>query len=210
MNTKSSSTRDEIIKMLKLQKKLTVTDIANQLQITEMAVRRHLNTLERDQFVASTLHRQAMGRPTNVYRLTDKGEELFPRNYRSMTLEFLEDMEDLAGKAMVEELFQRRKERLTNNYMQRMEGKTFHEKVQELVSIQNENGYMVQVERVGEDSYQLKEFNCPISKVAEKYHIACDCELQLFRDILGKADVECRTCMTAGGDVCDYRITKVE
>ena len=64
--TRSSSTRNEILNMLK-HGSLTVSEMAGKLQITEMAVRRHLSTLERDNFIASKMLRQAMGRPTNVY-----------------------------------------------------------------------------------------------------------------------------------------------
>ena len=44
---------------------LSVGDMAKQLGITEMAVRRHLNNMERDGLVETTLVRQPMGRPSN-------------------------------------------------------------------------------------------------------------------------------------------------
>ncbi len=85
---KTSSTKEQILKMLKVQKRLTVGEMAEQLQITEMAVRRHLSALEREELVESTLVRQPMGRPTNVYQLSVKGHQRFPRHYQQTMLDF--------------------------------------------------------------------------------------------------------------------------
>lgn len=204
----SSSTRDEILKMLKLQKRMTVTEMANHLQITEMAVRRHLNTLEKDQYVDTILVRQAMGRPITVYQLSELGEELFPRNYKNIMIDFMDDIEEISGKAVVDELFKRRKERLKEAYQQRMESKSFELRIEELVRIQNENGYMVSLEKKDDGSYYLKEHNCPIAHVAGKFETACHCELELFQEILETDNIERHACLGHGDDCCQYHIKK--
>lgn len=211
MQTNSSTTtRDEILKMLKVQKRMTVTEMANQLKITEMAVRRHLNTLEKDRYVETILVRQAMGRPLNIYQLSEAGNELFPRNYKNVMLDFMADIEDISGKEVVDQLFERRKERMKDKYLQRMENKTFEQKIEELVKIQNENGYMVSIEQEKDGSFQLKEFNCPIAQVADKFDSACHRELDLFREVLGTVNVERHTCLGSGDDCCNYHIKKSE
>ncbi|WP_017756307.1 helix-turn-helix transcriptional regulator [Calidifontibacillus oryziterrae] len=208
MQTKTASTRDEILKMLKYQKRMTVTEMANQLHITEMAVRRHLNTLEKDRYVETILVRQAMGRPLNIYQLTSDGEELFPRNYKNVFLDFMDDIEDIGGKEVVDQLFERRKERIKDKLLQRMENKNFEEKIEELVRIQNENGYMVSVEKEKDGSYEFKEFNCPIAQVADRFEKACSCELELFREVLETATVERHECLGSGDNCCHYHIKK--
>lgn len=210
MQSNSLSTRDEILHMLKIQKKLTVTEMAKQLGITEMAVRRHLNTLERDQYVETNLVRQAMGRPINVYQLTTKGEELFPRNYKKMALDFINDIKEIAGVELVDQLFETRQERLKQQYLKRLENKCFDEKVLELAKLQNENGYMVDLEKQEDGSYILKEYNCPISELAKDYHKACKCELDLFRSVLGTKKVISHGCMAHGDDYCNYEIRRPE
>ena len=77
MTVSIGSTREEILALLKQSPNLSVGDIAQKLGITEMAVRRHLNNLERDQLLSSHLVRQAMGRPSRVYYLTEKADEFF-------------------------------------------------------------------------------------------------------------------------------------
>ncbi|MCQ6267982.1 transcriptional regulator [Fictibacillus sp. WQ 8-8] len=204
----NTSTRSEIIHMLKRYRKLTVTEMASRLGITEMAVRRHLNTLERDRLVETTLVRQAMGRPLNVYQLSEAADEQFPRNYSGLTVEFMRDIQEIAGEKAVHELFVRRENRLNDKYKKRMENKSFEQKVAELADIQNEAGYMVEWEKTEDGQYELKEFNCPIAKVANEYQNACSCELSLFQRMLGTDHVERTECLAKGGSYCKYLISE--
>ncbi|MGO4888926.1 helix-turn-helix transcriptional regulator [Anaerobacillus sp. MEB173] len=209
MSKQTTSTRDEILGLLKMNKQMTVAEMAENLGITEMAIRRHLNSLERDHVVETTLVRQAMGRPSNVYSLSKKGEELFPRNYATLTVDFLKDIEELNGPEMVEALFERRKERFKEQYSKRIENKSFEEKIEELAKIQNEHGYMVEWEKEEDGTYIFKEYNCPISQIAEEYPVACKCELSLFREMLGTDEIECSSSLAIGdGPNCFYRIKK--
>ena len=59
-----------------------------------MAVRKHLNVLERDSLLTISEVRQPMGRPLLVYSLSPKAEELFPKNYEHMAVEFLHDLKE--------------------------------------------------------------------------------------------------------------------
>ncbi len=203
-----TSTREEIIYLLKRNKRMTVTEMAKSLGITEMAVRRHLNTLERDHVIETTLVRQAMGRPIHFYHLTASGDEQFPRNYSGLTVDFLKDIEEVSGTETIDELFKRRENRLQDKYKDRMNTLTeFEHKVNELANIQNEAGYMVDWQR-GDDpgTYVLTEYNCPIAKVANEYQQACSCELSLFKRMLQTDAVDRKTCMAKGGDYCCYVI----
>jgi predicted ArsR family transcriptional regulator len=203
---KSSSTRDEILYILKTKISLPVSEIAKKMGITEMAVRRHLNTLERDQYVQTQLVRQAMGRPTHEYSLTEKGHELFPKNYADITMDFLKGIEELEGHKMIDTLFERREARLEETYRDQMKGLSFEERVKALAAIQNDKGYMVRWERINDGEFKLKEYNCPISQVAKIYNKACNCELSLFQKLLGTKQIERTECLAKGGDHCVYMI----
>lgn len=203
----SNTTRQEILTMLKKQGPLTVSDMAKVLDITEMAVRRHLNTLERDNLIETYLVRQAMGRPTNMYQLSAEAEKLFPRHYSDLTLDFLKDLEAIEGNEKVKQLFYRRKDRLSKELEHKLQDKTFDEKVAALADIQNNKGYMVELQKTEAGDYILKEYNCPISQVAKEYVVACDCELKLFQEVL-KTDVERTQCYAKGESHCLFKIEK--
>lgn len=202
------STRTQLLHMLKFSGSLTVSEMADRLGITEMAVRRHLHAMERDGLVGTTLVRQAMGRPSHAYSLTDKAQGLFPNNYHGLALDVLEEVEaELQDADAVKRIFDRRKVKLVRRYRDRVQGGSLRDKVRRLAEIQNESGYMADWEDDGEagDAYILDEYNCPISQVAGRYAHACQSELELFRELLG-ADVERVECIAEDGRRCRYLI----
>ncbi|RAP78671.1 ArsR family transcriptional regulator [Paenibacillus montanisoli] len=205
MFKQDGSTRQTVLTLLKTHGQMNAGELAKHLQITEMAVRRHLSTLERDGLIAPTIVRQAMGRPTHMFSLTEQAELLFPKNYHVFALDLLEELEDDPDTAaIVDRLFEGRKRKLLERYAYRMDGKSLEEKVAELASIQNEGGYMVALE-TDESGMVLHEYNCPIAQVANRYQQACQCELSLFQQLLG-TEVERTECLAKGGGKCSYRI----
>ena len=68
-------------------------------------------------------------------------------------------------------------------------------------------GYMAEVEDGADagEEFVLHEYNCPIAQVAGRYQQACQCELALFRELLG-TKVERTECLAKGGGKCTYRI----
>ncbi|AEI40083.1 helix-turn-helix transcriptional regulator [Paenibacillus mucilaginosus] len=210
MKTEDGSTRKVIVTMLKTKGPLSAGEMAKQLGITEMAVRRHLHTLERDQLIEAKLVRQAMGRPAHLYSLTEHADDLFPKKYQHLAMDLLEELELTAGADKVDFLFDRRKERLISRYRERMDAKDWAGRVKELAAIQNANGYMVDLEQLEDGTYLLQEFNCPIAQVANQYNHACSCELAMFQSLLGpEARIERTECLAKGGGKCTYEIRQL-
>ncbi|CAM4494346.1 metalloregulator ArsR/SmtB family transcription factor [Paenibacillus phoenicis] len=210
MNAKRDlSTRERILHLMKTAGPLSAKELTTELQITEMAVRRHLGTMERDGLIESKMIRQTAGRPTAVYGLTELAEGLFPKRYHSLTLDLLDELAEESGEDMVDRLFDRRKEKLSRKYMSEMQGKSLTEKVRTLSEIQNDNGYMTELQETDHGEYVLMEHNCPISQIANRYNHACDCELKLFESLLD-ADVERTECLAQQGRKCVYVIRQRE
>ncbi|WP_036645652.1 helix-turn-helix transcriptional regulator [Paenibacillus sp. oral taxon 786] len=210
MNAKKDlSTRERILHLMKTAGPLSAKELTTELQITEMAVRRHLGTMERDGLIESKMIRQTAGRPTAVYGLTELAEGLFPKRYHSLTLDLLDELAEESGEDMVDRLFDRRKEKLSRKYMSEMQGKSLTEKVRTLSEIQNDNGYMTELQETDHGEYVLMEHNCPISQIANRYNHACDCELKLFESLLD-ADVERTECLAQQGRKCVYVIRQRE
>ncbi|KMK77654.1 helix-turn-helix transcriptional regulator [Alkalihalobacillus pseudalcaliphilus] len=206
MGKQTRSTRQVILSLIKRHKERTVSDIANELGITEMAVRRHLQGLETEGLIQARLEKQSMGRPSYKYYLTESGEESFPRNYGALSLEFLKDLESLNGNQVIEELFEKRRERLEDKYKEIVQG-SLEERIAALAKIQDENGYMVEWEQAADGDYRFIEYNCPIAKVAKDYHIACSCEKKLFKNLLNTDHVVRETCAAKDNHAaCVYTI----
>ncbi|WP_212961556.1 helix-turn-helix transcriptional regulator [Cohnella xylanilytica] len=200
------TTRRQLLQLLRTEGDRSILELSKALGITEMGVRRHIQTLERDGFIQSSLFRQAMGRPSYRYSLTELADELFPKNYPHLTLDLLAELEEQdGGSEMVDKLFDGRRGKLEAKYRERMTDKSLGERVAELASIQNAGGYMADWELEPDGTYKLYERNCPIAQVANRYRQACRCEERLFRDLLG-ADVERTECFADGGQRCTYAI----
>jgi predicted ArsR family transcriptional regulator len=205
-NNEETSTRREIINILRTGGPLTVGELGDRLGITHVAVRRHLTSLERDGLVSSVQERLPMGRPTRVYSLTETADDLFPKKYGALTLEILDFLND-ANADMVNSFFAARGRNFINKYGPEVsKGATLEERVARLSDVQVGNGYLADWDRAEDEALVLKEFNCPVHQVSRKYPQACEHELTFFRTVLGTENVERVECIAKGGSCCRYMI----
>lgn len=200
------TTRKNILQLLKTQYSMSISELAHQLGITEVAVRRHISIMERDGLIVSKILKPSIGRPMKQYSLTSLAEDYFPKNYSRLTLDFLSEIEQ-EDHEWIAKLFEKRKDKLYKKYQHQMQGKSLPEKVEELARIQNAGGYMAKWESNEQGDYVFTEYNCPISQVANQYQDACQCELKLFQELLG-SKVERTECLAKDGRQCTYLIQK--
>ncbi|WP_017813814.1 helix-turn-helix transcriptional regulator [Paenibacillus shenyangensis] len=197
------STRRTIMMILKTRGPASVSDLAGELNITEMAVRRHIQALEQEGMLLAETVKIPTGRPYLRFRLSERAEEYFPHNYHQLAIDLLDELdeEDIAR------VFEGRKRKLLSRYQPLMEQQTLGERVATLTDIQQNSGYMASYEQTRPDEFTIYEFNCPINRVADQYNVACHCEQELFETLLG-AKVTRTECIAKGGQCCVYRIQK--
>jgi predicted ArsR family transcriptional regulator len=205
------NTRRELLLLLRKRPGITVAALAQELQLTGMGVRRHLDALESDGLVETvTSVRRGLGRPASGWRLTATGLELFPRRYDTLALDVLEDVAEHAGPQAVAAVFNRRGDKLVAEYEEALAGCCdLQERVAGLTQIRDDAGYLAEYTSDGSGELVLTENNCAVHRVAERYPAVCAMELDLLRRVMGP-DVEVsRIAHTMAGDaVCSYRIRK--
>ncbi|MFB1052141.1 helix-turn-helix transcriptional regulator [Paraliobacillus sp. JSM ZJ581] len=206
--SKEMSTRQAILELLKKKRELSVSGLKQYLDITEMAVRKHLVKLEGDHLINSRTVRQPMGRPVIFYSLTSKGEKIFPNSYDKIAVEILQDIQESLGTDAIDQLFENREKRMRKKYVRRIyEEDTLKEKVRDLVDVQNESGYMAEyIESKNDNEFSFAQYNCPIIAIADRYDKPCHCELNLFKEVLGTDEVERVECIAKGGKSCKYLV----
>jgi iron-sulfur cluster biosynthesis transcriptional regulator SufR len=202
----TTNTRERVLHLLKLKGSMTADQIADELGITSMGVRRHLITMERDGLLQYRVKQRGQGRPGFVYSLTERGDEFFPRTYPQWANSLLDTVRALDGDKGVERLFDKRTEELSRQYRQRLLGKNLQEKVTELAKIRSEEGYMADWEALDEKTFVLREHNCAICLIAKQYQSACSHELDLFKKALTDADVIREEHIVKGDKMCTYLI----
>jgi DeoR family transcriptional regulator, suf operon transcriptional repressor len=205
MLVSARNTKEQILALLKQYGSLTIMELATELGITEMAVRRHIQTLERDKLIRSTVKKQTMGRPSKVYQLAENGENFFPKRYKDFSLDILQGLKDAGQGQLIIEILQKRKELLLNQY--KIEHKTdvrLQDKVESLKHIQEHDGYMPEVEHK-DGVIHFKELNCPYIEIAKLFPEVCQAEREFIGDFL-EADLSTLSSIVDGHTCCHYKI----
>ncbi|MEA3337036.1 MAG: metalloregulator ArsR/SmtB family transcription factor [Chloroflexota bacterium] len=197
-------TRRKILLALKKSGGLTAGELSGLLGMTAMGVRRHLTTLEKDGLVTFDSQQRGMGRPAYVYHLTDLAEELFPKNYHILANELLGYLEE----DELARVFERRAARRLRVGRARLAGLDFEQRIAELARLLDEDGYLAEWERVNDDTYLLREFNCAVHRVAYRYRQACATEIDFIQALLPEAEVQREQHIMSGDAACTYRISR--
>jgi DeoR family suf operon transcriptional repressor len=200
------ATRRALLEALKRQGEARADELAEALAITVSAVRQHLAALQAEGFVTHREVRSGPGRPRHEYRLSERGDELFPRRYASIVTDLLVEAE-AEDPAMIERMFARRRDRRVARAKERLAGKSFAERVAELTRVLDEDGYLAEVMPQDDGSFRIVEHNCAILAVATQYGAACGTELEFIRTVLPDARVERVAHLLSGGHVCAYEVS---
>ncbi len=199
------TTRRRILTLLKEQGELTADELAEYLGISSVAVRRHLTKLEGDQLVAYEEVQRGMGRPSFVYKLGEAASSFFPRRYQELAATVIETIKELYGREAIDAIFQMRSEHLINAYRQRINGVTLDKRLAQLTELREADGYMSTWELDEDNTFILREANCPIIHVAADCGSACDCDQALLADLLD-ADVVRKGHLAKGDGACVYEV----
>ena len=205
-STPRDPTRTQILVYLKRQGHASVQELAAELGVTPMAVRRHLLQLENAHWVTPKLERRARGRPAYVYLLTPEGDSQFPRSYDQLALDLLRELRDRHGERELALLLRHRKDQLVERHAPRFQGRTsLEERVAEMARILTEAGYMADWCKVDDHTYTLSEHNCAVFEAAKECPSVCACELAMMRTLVG-APIKRTQHMVRGDCQCLYVI----
>jgi predicted ArsR family transcriptional regulator len=198
-------TRSVILSCLKTKGRMSVEEIASEVGVSKVSIRRHLELLRSDGLVEFEIERQDRGRPGHVYQLTSKAGMLFPTAYNTFALGLLKQVGAQFGERGVLRILGGQADEMIASLKKAVEGLTFDAKVKRLSALIDERGYAVILRRFKDGSYLLRQRNCPMVSVASGYSQICDEEIRIYREVLGtQVFRECR--IAAGAQSCDYRI----
>lgn len=201
-----TAVRREIIHLLRREGPLTVAALGEKLGISPVGVRKHLDTLQMDGLVQTTIQRRKAGRPAQLYSLTEAADDLFPKFYDATLAAVLRQIRRIGGDHLLRQVLEGRQQEQEEAYHERARNaKTLEERVATLAQIRDEAGYMAEWSKQ-EDAFVLKEHNCAICRVAREFREFCESELAFFRRVLGEGIRVERIGHTAGGGGCTYLI----
>ena len=140
-----------------------------------------------------------------MFKLSQRGEEHFPKRYAQLCDDILEHVQSLYGSGAVLEVLDARNAKLLEVWRDRVQGTNLKTKLEALVHILNEIGYEATLEYADGGVFYLVEGNCPSLDVARKYPQLCQSESNLYASILN-ASVTREQQISTGASACRYRI----
>ncbi|HIK56572.1 MAG TPA: iron-sulfur cluster biosynthesis transcriptional regulator SufR [Synechococcales cyanobacterium M55_K2018_004] len=213
--TQQPSTKQDILHYLVKQGQASAHDLADHLEISPQAVRRHLKDLEEEELIEHHTAQVGMGRPNHVYRLSRKGRDRLPDRYDEFAVSLLNTLAETVGPDQVGTILRKQWEQKALEYRRKVGEGSLQERVSNLVELRKAEGYMAEWHVVPPDSplssglspqYIITEYNCAISHIAESFPTVCGHELEMFAIALQDCKVE-RTHWIANGEHrCGYLI----
>ncbi len=204
------STKQNILQSLLRHGEAAAQKLAQDLNLSTQAIRRHLNELEASGLIEYQLVQQRMGRPQHLYQLSSKGRDrLSPQKYGEFAVSFLDTLAETVGEEQVSKVLEKQWQRKAAEYRDRLGTGTLKQRIAKLVQLRKEEGYMAELHQASPKQKQqfiLVEHNCAISEVAESYPSICGHELEMFAVVLPDCEVERTHWINDGEHRCGYSI----
>ncbi|MCI0664428.1 MAG: DeoR family transcriptional regulator, partial [Acidobacteria bacterium] len=169
--------RSAIIDLLKINGAMSVEQLAQELEVSKVCVRRHLSLLASDGLISYEEERHKRGRPRFIYRLTEKARCLFPQTYDEFAKEVLVQLQRIYGDEGLEQVLRARADELIVQMKEELKGLSFDQCVKRLAKLISAKGYLADARRLRDGTYRLRQRNCPTESVAVAYPHVCDQEV---------------------------------
>lgn len=200
-----SSTRRSIIAHLKKSGSLSIDELSRRVNITPMGVRQHLMALEKRGIVRYAPRKHGIGRPVFMYALTEKADMLFPKAYEQYAVGILKEVKDRFGDEKLRSLMKSRNERMMKTISDAAPASMPVEKrLSELQRVLESEGHLVEIDRKN-GHWQVRNYHCPVKKIAEEFPAVCDFDLAMMQEIFG-AGVTMEQNISRGDACCMYLV----
>ncbi|MSQ41578.1 MAG: ArsR family transcriptional regulator [Dehalococcoidia bacterium] len=210
-------TREAILDILRRRRVVSVAEFARELGLAGATVRRHLDVLLRDRYVAVTQVRGYIGRPRYAFSLTELGAELFPHHYVRLTHRLLDEIVALQagemagrdGAAVAGLVFDKMAERLAREYGPRVAGTALQERARSAADLLAGEGLGFELEVDGGGDVLLLGRGCPCLRFSREGHaFSCDHDRRLLERVIGAEVVALPRAELPGDFLCGYRVSR--
>jgi len=203
-----------LLEHLKRSGPTTAGAIAESFELTEVAVRQHLQGLHENGLVEQARGMPSgRGRPSTLWSLTEKSMSLFPDRNGELVVSLLGASKKTFGSKGTEKLLRERARHQVEAYRSQVPStdQPIGSRVRALAKLRTGEGYMAEAVPHDDGSWLLIEHHCPICEAATECPGLCNSELEVFRETLGPGCVVERTAhILEGSDRCVYIISKSE
>ncbi len=206
-----AKTQQSIVDRLKFRGPQSVKILANQLGITTMGARQHLQDLVSKGYVrlSPDAERQTRGRPVHYWSLTDQGHAIYPDSHKDLALELIDLVSQEANSSLLKRLVEQRSTRQKAVYQAALKTEPVDTaaRLKVLAQLRSQDGFMAEV-RLLPVGWLFIQNHCPVAEAAASCKQFCSAELAIFRDLLGpNVHVERADHLLEGARRCTYKVT---
>ncbi len=215
-----SSTKQDILEYLLKHPQATAFELAETLDVSPQAIRRHLKDLEADKLIVFSSVQTGMGRPQHLYQISTQGRDHLSRvtndqlsdSYGQFAVSLLDTLAETVGRDQVSSILQKQWERKAQEYRERLGDASLSQRVASLVELRKSEGFMAEYHLVDTNEsskgecFIITEHHCAISNVAESFPSICGHELEMFAAVLPDCIVERTHWIINGEHRCGYLV----
>jgi len=201
-------TRQRVARSILVNGPSTAAALAERLDLTPAAVRRHLDQLLEDGAVEvrqpRSLTARGRGRPAKVFALTEHGRDGFDQQYDDLAVDALRFLAETGGAEAVRAFAERRVAPLEDRFAEVLSQHPELTPAAALAQVFTDEGYAAAVRDLpmGE---QLCQQHCPVSHVAHEFPELCEAETEAIGRVLGR-HVQRLATIAHGDGVCTTSI----
>lgn len=184
--------------------RLTAADLAERLGVSLNAVRHHLKELESEQLVEYDRERRGVGAPAFAYRLTERGEALFPRRYEGTLLQLLDQVERRDGRAAAVSMLESQFDAIAERLEPALAGSPAESRLELVTRAMADEGFMTEW-RETPNTTDVVSHNCALLAVAERFPELCEAEHRFLSRTLD-ASVDRVSHILNGCGACEYSV----
>lgn len=207
-----AGTRTRVLSLIVENGPITAADLANQLDLTSAAIRRHLGVLEAEERITvqeeSHGAKRGRGRPAKRYIAAPEAHPGLTHEYAEAALKALSMLRDAAGEEAITSFASARAERMRQTYLPAVDaaGEDIEARAGALMSALSADGYAATLRQVpGGIAVQLCQGHCPVLQIAKEHPELCEEETRMFSELLG-VHVQRLATLAGGEHVCTTHI----
>lgn len=211
------STRQRVARSILVNGPSTAATLAEQLDLTPAAVRRHLDQLVEDGEVEARDPRpgavRGRGRPAKLFALTERGRDSFEAQYDDLAVQALRFLAETGGEDALRAFADQRVAFIEARFGAVLEENPDLTPAQVLARVFTDEGYAASVRELplvngSKAGEQLCQQHCPVSHVAHEFPQLCEAETAAISRVLGR-HVQRLATIAHGDGVCTTCIPDV-
>lgn len=200
------ATRQRILEILKQRSTATVEDLGQELKLTPVTIRHHLDILRSEGLLQTPQirRRDTPGRPQHVYALTAEADTYFPKNYAGLAKMILQEVHDRSEPGELTEFLNSVAQRIAAEAPAPAPNESMSQRMERITKFMNGKGYAVNTEPV-EGGYIVQTLNCPYRDLVRTSGDACIVDQAMLRALTGQVPQRLES-IANGSPACVYLI----